>query len=84
MMPTIPDVTTVATNTLPVALTESSSSSSFTESVCTAYDNQLTLTSRPDSCLEVGIIKEEEESKETAGKEEKKSGLISSIFEGKS
>lgn len=78
-MPTIPDVST----TLPVALTESSSSSSITESVCTAYDNQLTLTSRPESGLEAVIIKEEEESKDNAAKEEKnKSGLISSIFEG--
>lgn len=72
----------VGTNINPVTiLTESSSSDSYTESVCTAYDNQNTITSRPESGLDICPIKEEP--KEASVKfEENKPRVIASLFEG--
>lgn len=83
-MPTIPDVMNMP-NVLPVALTESSSSSSFTESVCTAYDTHKDLNSRTETGIEVSPIQEELESSVgiIATAEKNKTGLITSIIDGK-
>lgn len=95
VLQTIPDLT-VPTAKITAAtlqnLTESSSSSSFTESVCTAYDTHTHL-SRPSSGLSSKskqIIQEEKEEDKTVVKqkqqpakdEKNKSNLITSLFEG--
>lgn len=80
-MPTIHDIA-ITPNVLPAILTESSSSGSVTESVCTSYETPKGGTSRPDSCLEIRTIQEEENTAVKTDNKTDKSGLISSIFEG--
>lgn len=77
---TIPDVM-VPIGTNLGGLTESSSSSSFTESVCTAYDAHTVHTSRPSSGLEVRVAIQEEHT-DKKEEEKNKNSIISSLFEG--
>lgn len=83
--PTLGTISDVSINAPLQGLTESSSSSSFTESVCTAYDTQVHV-SRPSSGLEMKHPIQEEpadDKKEEKKEDEKnKTNLITSLFEG--